>query len=841
MGMILPGNVVALFRCAWRYWSRHLWQLALLVIGMAIGVAVVFAVDIANSSAKRAMSMSLDAVTGRTTHQIIAQDGVDESVYTRLRVQHGLRQIAPLVTGNVSVKGESFQLMGVDLFAESAVRDQFVSGDGGGVGGRGLLRLMDPDSLFVAQRTAQRLDLQAGDRVDVSWQGRTTEFEIAGVLGGAQQAAMDNLLFVDIAAAQSLVAMQGRLSRIDLIVQDDAQLERIVEMVPEYTLSDAARRNSAVMQMSAAFHTNLQAMSLLALLVGGFLIYNTVTLSVLQRRRLFGLLRVAGVTRRELGFAIIAEVLFIAAVATAFGLLLGYFIGHGLLSLITRTINDLYFALGIQRIEIDLIVVLRAIALGVAAALIAALAPALEAARSPPATVLQRSAIERKTANVLLWLFAAGCMLLVFGLALTSISTRSLIAGFSALFVIVFGYTLLIPMALSVAVSWSGRFTRMGASALGRYPVRSLTANLSRSSVAVASLAVALSATAGVGIMIGSFRVSVANWLDATLEADVYISDRSGGFDAEVAAAVANIDGIDSLMPARAVSVETDLQPMRLLAIETQVDAMRRFTIKAGATPDYLSRLQRGVAVMVSEPLSWKAGLEVGDRFVLSASSGPVAVEVAAIFIDYGTGPGTVVFDLQHYRNHWGDDKLSSLGVFLRDDSATASVVESLREVARAQATPFSVSATGEIKQSSLAIFDRTFAVTGVLRWLTILVAFIGILSALMAQMLERIREFSVLHALGVTRAELRQLVVRQTLLMGCVAGVLALPLGYVMSRLLVDVINRRSFGWSMQFQVPAQVLMETLALAVLAAVVAGLYPAYRISRARYTDAGHST
>jgi putative ABC transport system permease protein len=838
--MILPGNVVALYRCAWRYWSSHRWQLALLVLGMAIGVAVVFAVDIANSSAKRAMAMSLDAVTGRTTHQIIAQGGVDEAVYTRLRVQHGLRQIAPLVTGNVDVRGESFQLMGVDLFAESAVRDQFVSGDGS-VAGRGLLRLMDPDSLLIARRTADRFELAVGDRLELNWQGRVAEFTIAGVLGGTQQAAMDNLLFVDIAVAQSLLGMQGKLSQIDLIVEDDAQLSRIAEMVPQYTLSDAARRNNAVMQMTAAFHTNLQAMSLLALLVGGFLIYNTVTLSVLQRRRLFGLLRVAGVTRRELGMAIIAEVLFFAIIATVLGLLLGYVIGNGLLTLITRTINDLYFALGVKRIEIEAFVVVRAILLGIAAALIAALAPALEASRSQPATVLQRSVIERKTSGVLLWLFVCGCLLLLLGWGLTLLTTRSLIIGFTALFVIVFGYTLLIPGAMKVCVQWFERMSRTGSSALGLYPVRSLTANLSRSSVAVASLAVALSATAGVGIMIGSFRISVAEWLDSTLEADVYISDSESGFDERLISDIGKVEGIESRIVARAVTVETDRQPMRLLAIETQVDAMRRFTIKPGAAVDYQAQLENGTAVMVSEPLSWKAGLAVGDTLVLSAETGPLAVEVAAIFIDYGTGPGTVVLDLSQYREHWRDSNLSSVGIYLRDDASVDSVVESLREIGRAQSAPFSVRATGEIKQASLEIFDRTFAVTSVLRWLTILVAFIGILSALMAQMLERSREFSVLHALGVTRAELRLLVVRQTFLIGCIAGVLALPLGFVMSRLLVDVINRRSFGWTMQFHVPGQVLIETLALALLAAVVAGLYPAYRIARARHTDARGST
>ena len=808
---------------------------------MAVGVAVVFAVDIANSSARRAMSMSLDSVTGRTTHQIIAQNGVDESIYTRLRVQHGLRQIAPLITDSVVARGESFQLMGVDLFAESAVRDQFVGADGGG-GGRSLLQLMNAESVLMARRTANRLGLKRGDRLTVAWQDSAVELEISGLLDGSQQAAMDNLLFVDIALAQALFKMQGKLSQIDLVIENDAQLQSIQKMVPEIPLTDALRRNNAVMQMTAAFHTNLQAMSLLALLVGGFLIYNTVTLSVLQRRRLFGLLRVAGVTRLELGLAIIIEVFFFAAIATVAGLMLGYLIGNGLLALITRTINDLYFALGVQQVEFDALVILRAIALGFVAAFIAALAPALEASRSLPVTVLQRSVIERKAGSLVVWLFVAGCVALGLGLLVTMFSARRLIAGFTALFIIVLGYTLLIPWLISAAGKWSAGIGRAGGRALGQYPLRSLTANLSRSSVAVASLAVALSATAGVGIMIGSFRVSVADWLDSTLEADIYVSDSSSdqsgdGISRQTARWIAAMDGVESVLLARAVAVDSDRQPLRLLAIETQAQAMRRFSIKPGASPDYLQKLQQGSAIMVSEPLSWKAGLDVGDELILSAASGPYKVDVVAVFTDYGTGPGTVVMDLQHYRVHWRDDKLSSIGITVQDGASAPNVMEALR--AREQAVPLSIRATGEIKQASLEIFDRTFAVTSVLRWLTILVAFIGVLSALMAQMLERSKEFSVLHALGVTRGELRFLVVQQTFLIGCVAGVLALPLGYAMSRLLVDVINRRSFGWTMHFHVPGSVLLETLVLAVLAAVIAGLYPAYRMSRARHIDAGH--
>lgn len=834
--MALPGNVALLLRSAWRYWCRHIGQALLLIVGMAIGVAVVFAVDIANNSARRAMSMSLDAVTGRTTHQIRASAGVDENIYTRLRVEAGLRSIAPVVTDQVEMRGELFELMGVDLFAESAVRDQFTGGDG--AGGRSLLQLLNPYTVLLSSRTARRLDLSRGDSITVQYQGRRSELEIIGLLGGAQQAAMDNLLFVDIATAQNMFDMAGQLSRIDLVIASDRQQQQIESLLPGVTLVDALRRNRSVTQMTSAFHTNLQAMSLLALLVGGFLIYNTVTLSVLQRRRLFGLLRVAGVTRRELFSTILLEVLCFATIAVLIGLLAGYVIGGTLLTLIARTINDLYYSLGVQQVQFDSLVVLRAVALGFAAALIASLAPAVEAAGSPPATVLRRSALEGKTARLVSLLFVVGLLLLLLGAVATGLSQRSLLAGFSALFIVVLGFTLLIPALLRAVGGWSARRSGTSGRALGQYPLRSMTANLSRSSVAIASLAVAVSATAGVGIMIGSFRTSVANWLDATLEADIYISDagaaaNGSGFSPSILQPLRDIDGVAQVSEARATRVDTDRQPVRLLAVAAHLDAMRRFDIKAGDPAGFQQQLIEQPSIMVSEPLSWKLNLNPGDDLLVTTEQGVRAFEVVAVFTDYGTGPGTIVMDLQQYRRHWSDSQLSSIGVYLDDAASPDAVMEALRALVGEQQVAATIRATGEIKTASLQIFDRTFAVTEVLRWLTVLVAFIGILSALMAQMLERGQEFRTLHALGVTRAELHWLVIWQTAIMGALAGILALPLGYVMSRLLVEVINRRSFGWTMHFEVPPSVLIETVLLAVVAAVVAGCYPAWRLASSR--------
>lgn len=814
-----------------------------MLLGMSLGVAVVFAVDIANESARRAFSLSLDAVTGRTTHQIIAGDsGLDEGIYTQLRTEVGFRNSAPVVEGTLSVAGETLQVLGVDLFAEPVVRNNFSADAERGAGAprsnRAALSILNSGAVLLAPDTAARLALDVGDQFKATANGQTHTLKLVGFLNDDRQAALETFAMVDIATAQDLLGLHGKLSRIDLVVEDNSDLSAIQRAFPSVKIIEAARLNQSLLQMTSAFHTNLLAMSLLALLVGAFLIYNTVTLSVLQRRPLFGILRMAGVTRRELFRAIMVEVFCFAVIGTLAGLLLGLLLGNALLGLVTRTINDLYFTLDVTRVEFGFFSVLKAAMLGLGAALLAAFAPSMEAANSPPITVLQRSAIENRAKAIVPWFTLAGLTMLLSGALIIWLTDSSLWAGFVALFFMVVGYSLLIPMGLIVIANIASRSTvllRKLGGPLGQYPLRSLTASLSRTSVAIAALAVAVSATAGVGIMIGSFRLSVADWLSQSLTSDIYIR-AAESFDAALPAGliaeIQEIDGVTGLRVTRGVDVETSTAPVRLLGLQLSGGAASGVSFRATTGENYEHRFSNTDSVFVSEPFAWKSKLSVGDSVELATHSGLKPFRVEGIFKDYRAGKGLMIMRLELYQRYWLDKQLSSVGVLLSaDGTKIEDVKNSLRSVLARFPEHLVMRSDGEIKAMSLDIFDRTFAITHVLRLLTVGVAFIGILSALMALALERTREFAVLRAIGITPSELRNLLFVQTGLMGIIAGLLALPLGYVMSRVLVNVINVRSFGWTMDFHVPSTVVVQTLLLAIVAALIAGWLPSRQLSR----------
>ncbi len=918
-GKSFPGRELAMqnsvfLKCSSRYWQQHKWQAALMLIGMALGVAVVFAVDIANSSAKRAFALSLDTVSGRTTHHIVGgTDGIDEKAYTRLRTELGVRSSAPivqgpitLINGNTVITSESelrytetLQLLGVDIFAEPMFRDQSLNdgssenntdpenpnreNTGNSNSTRNALKLLNRGSVILAQSTAERLGVQAGDTIPIK--DSSLLLTLINTVDSDDQPGFESIAMVDISTAQEILGMQGRLSRIDIILpltassaaansatlsNDSRDPQRSINFIESnianVAVTDAERQRNSLTQMTEAFHTNLLAMSLLALLVGAFLIYNTVTLSVIQRRQTFGQLRAIGLQRHELFRSILTETLLFAIIGTLAGIVIGYMLGSVLLTLVTRTINDLYFTLDVRQVAFSGFTLFKAGLIGLGVSLLAALAPAIEASNSPPGTVIRRTTVERRLSSIVPVIFIVGVGLILAGIAILWLSNSSLWAGFIAIFCIVLGYSLMIPQALITITSLSNRIaltissskmarSKMASSAMGNYPLRSMTASLSRTAVAIAALAVSVSATAGVGIMIGSFRLSVEQWLGNTLDADVYISSASAEstpnnkLPESLLSQIAATKGINGVREARMTEVDTNIAPARLMAVRTSGNANLRYEFRPGSnqsrTPatdgvakiitdqERLDLLKNSNAVIASEPFANKFNIKPGDTVSITSDNGIVPFEVAGVFTNYTTGKGLLIMAMDSYHKHWNDRQINSIGVNVSKNADPADVKESLRSLisGSTENEGITMRSNTDIRDRSLEIFDRTFAITHVLRLLTIGVAFVGILSALMALSLERRAEYAVLRSLGITPSELRKLLFMQTGLMGIIAGILALPLGVAMSKILVSIINVRSFGWSMEYAIPTNVLLESLVLAIIAALLAGLYPAHKLSR----------
>ena len=853
-----------LWRISRRHLVRHPWQIGLSIVGIALGVAVALAIDLANESARRAFDLATEAVTGRATHQIVGgPSGVPEALYRTLRLTLGVRRAAPVVAADVAAidhPGRTFHLFGIDPFAEAPFRPHLVEPGPAAVGqgeerAARLALLSDlltrPGAGLISSVTARQLGLRMGDTLALRIGGARRGVTLVGWLDPADELsarALDGLLVTDIATAQELLDARGRLSRIDLILGDDGEGRSLLERVgaalpPGVELIRAAARAEATAQMTRAFSLNLAALSLLALVVGMFLIYNTMTFSIVQRRPLIGTLRALGVTRREVFAVVMAEALAIGVLGTAAGLLLGLGLAHGLLRLVTRTINDLYFVLSVSEVVISPAGLAKGILLGLGATLGAAVGPALEATGTRPRAVLARSGLEAAARRAVPRAAVTGIGLLAAGCAVLFLMPRAEIGpGFAGLFALLIGCALVTPAATVALLRPLHPLAGRAFGVLGRMATRGIVGALSRTAVAIAALMVAISATIGVGIMIASFREAVTRWLEASLRADVYVSPPSlvsGRTDATLDPALverlAATPGVAAASTSRASMLPGPGGGVRLVALDFDRGRGPEFRFREGRPERVWPAFDAG-AVVVSEPYAYRYGIRAGGSLRLRTDSGERSFAVAGVFYDYGSSAGAVVMSRRTYDRFWDDRAVSGLALYAAPGVEASMLVETLR--ARAAGGPeVLIRSNRALREASLAIFDRTFAITGVLRLLTTLVAFIGVLSALMALQLERVREIGTLRALGVTPRQVWGMVTAQTALMGLVAGVLAVPVGILLALVLIFVINQRSFGWTMPVDLAPAVLLQGLSLAVAAALLAGLYPAWKMAGAQPVEA----
>jgi putative ABC transport system permease protein len=838
-------NGKLLIKTGWRYLLRHPWQSILMILGITLGVAVVIAVDLANASASRAFDLSTQSVAGKATHQI---DGgptrLNESIYIALR-NAGLEiPLAPVVSQYVispQLGGQPLQLLGIDPFAEAPFRDYLGPSSSADLS----TFLTQSGAILLSQALAQRYDLQIGDQITLEVAGQVNSAFIAGLLTPADrlsQRALNGLILADIATAQELTDRIGLLDRIDMILPEkDIQAMQAVieEQLPDgVRMIPVAARSGTVEQMTAAFRVNLTALSLLAMVVGMFLIYNTITFSVVQRRPFFGTLRCLGVTRREVFFLVIIESAVVGGLGAILGSLLGIVMGQGAVRLVTQTINDLFFVVTVRGVQVPVLSLVKGSLLGILATLLTAAPPAWEAATVPPRAALSRANLESKTKKSIYLAAGTGLALIFTGIILLIAPLRSLVASFAGTFMIVVGFAMLVPLGTGVfmqaATSTLGRL--MGT--LGRMAPRNVASSLSRTSIAVMALMVAVAVTIGVSLMVSSFRATVVTWLRETLQGDIYISapsptatTPSTPLDPKAIALLKEWPEVASIYVLRSVNVDSPQGSVHIAATDNANVPTERVYLSNDVPEEEIWQQMVNGAVLVSEPFANRLNLpRHGGSISLYTAQGQQDFPIIGIYYDYASTQGTVLMSLDIYRQHWLDSSITAAAMRFptgtKTDQIAIEIQEALTPIQRLLVRP-----NQALRNEVLQVFDRTFAITSALQLLATIVAFIGVLSALLSLELERQRELGILRSIGLTVRQVWALITIETGLMGAVAGLLAMPTGYALALILVYIINRRSFGWTLQMQVDPTPFLQALTLAIGAALLAGIYPALRIGR----------
>ena len=747
-------------------------------------------------------------------------------------------------------ENQPFSLLGVDPFSDQAFRDYLNASEGVPYNQLAVF-LTQPGALLISSETAKNAGVEIGERFSIDIGGEMHEVFVAGLINPVDSISARTLagtLLADIATFQEITGRFGYIDHIDLIIDpqhEEDSLANLRSFLPEgYQVVNAASRSSSITEMTGAFQLNLTALSLLALLVGLFLIYNTMTYSVVRRRSLFGLLRCLGVTRFEIVAMVVGEAFLVGLVGSILGLGLGLLLGQQTVSMVNRTVNDLYYTTTVQPGGFEAASLYKGVLLGLVATSLAALIPALEASLVPPQAALARSGLETKTRRLVWFVSLAGLVLAGAGYAVLRYPSQDVNVGFGGTLLMVVGLAMETSLVLILFMNLLRPVSGGLLGFLGRMAPANLVNNLSRTSVAAASLMVAVAVAIAMSLMVKSFRSTVTVWLEQTLHGDIYISapsfistNSTESINPEIITKLERWPQVDRVDTLRTVRVESADGPVTLNATYNPDFGYERLYARLDVPKDRLWNELNDGGILITEALAYRLDLfEPGISMRLLTETGWQVFPIVGIIYEYTSSEGSVWMAYDLYRAHWNDPGLTALALRL-DPSADPDQVSQVLAKELSPIQRLNIRPNRVLRADVLEVFDRTFAITNAMQGMVTVVAFIGVLTTALLLQLEKQRELGILRALGLTARQLWNLVMLESGLMGVVAGVLAIPTGYVLAWVLVDVINRRSFGWTLRLDTPVSSILQGFATAVFAALLAGLYPAWRINRMAAAEA----
>lgn len=783
-------------------------QALLMLLGLSLSVAVVVAIDVSINSAQSAFADARRALSGAATHQIISDaDPVPQSLLAELRKQ-GLRRSAPVIDLEAihAADGRRLRLFGIDPMSELQMRP-WLSGDAGNtdIESPGFRQLIgDVDGALIAAGMARQLGLAAGSTLNVRVDGHDLAFVVRGLMADeALPEAARDWIILDLAAAQRALGSNG-YSRIDLQI-DQVTAESIARTLPAgLRLLATTEQDTQLASMSRAFEINLKALSLLAMLVGLFVVFQTLSFLTLRRGAMIGLWRALGVGRRLLAALLLAEAALTGLIAALIGMALGILLGRLLLLGIDGTYAELYGRGASGGLSISPWLLAKAAGLSMLGALFAVTLPLLDMLRLSTLSALGRarsSALEdNPQTRRVRGLALPALLLFALGVALLKLGPENLSNAFVALFICLIAALGLVPW-LAYGVLLGLERVLGQARVLPQWLLAGSRRGLGRTGIALAALSLAIATVIGMSSMIHSFRSAVSQWIDRSLQADVYVSARGrGALPPDLIETAAALPGVRQLSQTRRSQRMLDSGPIDVVGLSLPIEARDGFDWIA-ADPDMVWQQFAAGEALISEPLATRLKLQLGDSLDLPGAEGLAPVRVAAIYRDYASSQGVLTLALDHYQSRFADMAVGAIGLYADADSVAA-LTRNLEALSADQPGVQVVSAES-IRERTLAVFARTFAVTDLLRLLAGLIAVVAVVGALSALAIERQREFALLRSLGLSGSSLLRLQWLQASLLGLMAGLLALPIGIGLAVLLIDVINRRSFGWSMQLQLP--------------------------------------
>lgn len=772
-------------------------RFAIAVVAIALGVALGLAVQLVNGTALTEFDRAARQVSGDADLTVRGpRPGFDERLYGDLARRPEVELASPMLEVQAKVIGQdrSLRVLGVDVFRAGRLQPGLIASAADSTD------LLSEDTIFLSPSAMSALSLGIGDRIGLQSGLGRVELRVAGRLSAGPGSVM--LAVMDIAAVQSQFERLGRLTRVDLRLRPGVDRDRFaasLTLPPGVTIETPDMAGETTARMSRSYRVNLNVLALVALFTGALLVSSTQALSVARRRASLALLRVLGMTRRQISLLVLAECAVVGIAGAALGALGGVGLAQAVLGVVGTDLGAGFFPASTPRVQVTGGPLALFAGLGLIAALLGGLAPALEAARAPPALALKSGDDARAFAGLssplpglLLLAVAVACVLLppVEGLPLF---------GYLSIAGLLLGTILLLPRLTALVVGSLPRPRGIE----GRLAVARLAAYPTHAAASLAAIVAAVSLSVAMAIMVTSFRLSLADWLDGVLPADLYV--RAGGegdtgfITPEVQRGMAEVPGVRRIEFLRWQQIALDSRhaSLTLMARDSaETNAETRLPLAGPVVPP-----PPGMPpAWISESTAAIFGIAPGDRITIPLAGHPVAFHVAGVWRDYARPSGAVLIDRARYIALTGDRVANDLGVWVESPDRLPAV----RSALSAQSPEgLELLAPGDIKHLSLAIFDRTFAVTYALEGIAVLIGLLGLSSAIGSEVTARRREFGMLRHVGVLRSQIARMLALEGMAVTAVGLGLGGVLGTAMSLILIHVVNRQSFHWGMSFHVP--------------------------------------
>lgn len=849
--------------------TRHLrlqkTQIVLAVSGICLGVAAMVAVDLVNRSVLESCEDSIDQATGRAVLQVTGADsGFPEEILERIQQLPGVEYAVPVVEAIGSLaSGEGERplvILGIDVLQDHHIRSYSITDDSAEIPDP-LLFLAKRDSILLTKTLAAETGIGLDQEIRVETVAGLKTFKVRGLLNpeGPARVAGGDIAIMDYYAAQMAFGKEGRLDRIDISLlpgRDFAAMKTDIERLlpPGYDVDTPAGRTRQVEILLNRFRSSLGLVGWMALFVGMYLIYNTVSITAVQRRREIGILRALGAARGQIAALFLAETLLLSALASLLGIGLGLAFAKASVGIVARSVTDMYIQATVEGLAVSWPALARNAGIGMLASLVAAVLPSLAAAGVAPISAIRTAPYGGGQAGTRRRLGASACACLLSCLACLLLfkagqsgsplhGTWTMLAA--GLFLLL-GASLAAPLLLAGLAPRITPLLARCCGAHGRMAGLNLTKNSSRNGVAVAAILCGIAFFVSSANTVHSMRNSLSEWFDSIIRADLLISSghplATGGaptipMPAEMLQEIEKIPGVQFAEPFRKARIGYNGRKVMLEVFDVALRLEYCPAMMAvGDREDMARQLPGQDNVVVNEQFARKERVQPGDAIVIPTPRGPVRFGVAGIIVSFSSDSGVIWMDVNTYRRHWRDPLVDTYEVLVQPGAEVEVVRQAILERFRGERTLFALP-SAEFKAEVQKILDRSFVMTNAVNIITLVVAGIGIVITMLASVLERTREIGLLRGIGMQRRQVFGVVLLESALIGLLGGILGAGAGIVIGWLTMEGVIRIDYTASIGYRVHFAALAGALLLALILSALAGIYPARRAAATNIAEA----